>query len=98
MKEIVSRTYFHAAMDALHVAGFVCLSQNLPPLQSTDLGLRDRYTEHPSLDAIRTLLILHHYYTQQHSNTASFMLNAATQIAISLGLVRLFRAIRLVKS
>jgi hypothetical protein len=43
--------------------------------------LSHSYMEAPCLDAVRTLLVLHHFWTQQESPSAPFLLIAAIQIA-----------------
>ncbi|KAL8276401.1 hypothetical protein RQP46_011199 [Phenoliferia psychrophenolica] len=60
VKEGTAKTYLNAAMEALHVGGFM---------------------ETPSMDSLRTLLVLHHYYTRQDSASAAYILNSALEVA-----------------
>jgi len=43
--------------------------------------------ENPSLDAIRTLLVLHYYYSQQEGAAPGVLLSTAIKLAQALGLV-----------
>ena len=37
--------------------------------------------ETPSMDSMKTLLVLHHYYTRQDSSSAAFILDSALEVA-----------------
>lgn len=79
------RNYLQAALDALHLAGSVSLDS----LREVVLTKLSRYLEIYSIDGLCTLLLLHRYYTEQDSASATAILDIAIRTAQGLGLVRL---------